>query len=289
MNFRDTPDHVKKAIYTGKGDTQIKIGHGGATMALAPGIERAAVTTLTAGMMGFMMPISESVAKKLVMREYGTVHPLAMQIVLLHHSLPMQDSLASKTSKLGDVERFSPSGPELIGFLDGLIQAATLLDGGTATGHAAELQALSARVVMARNHGCTVVTAYSALRAQFLTYSAALHAWCGPCSSGAEPKVTDHFEVADRLWKRADAMALLSTATDPAWAGISRKKEPSPKKDKVPPAHGDGVVKVRGTPRYPRHLTANPCKFYLRGGDCKWGENCHRYCYLTRDLPRYKP
>ena len=291
VNFKDTPDHVKKAIYTGKGDTLIKIGHGGATMALAPGIERAAVTTLTAGMMGFMMPISESVAKKLVMREYGAIHPMAMQIVLLHNSLPMQDSLASKTSKLGDVEKFLPSGPELIGFLDGLVQAATLLDGGSAVGHAAELQALSARVVMARNHGCTVATAYAAMRAQFLTYSAALHAWCGPCAIGPEPKVTDCFLVADRLWKRADAMALLSTSTDPAWIGIARKKTAAPAKDKHRsiPAHGDGVDKVRGGTGWPNHLQNPICMSYKRGKDCRWGENCHKYCYLTKDKPRFKP
>jgi len=129
------------------------------------------------------------------------------------------------------------------------------------------------------------------LRAQFLTYSAALHAWCGPCASGAEPKVTDHFKVADRLWKRADAMALLSTATDPAWAGISRKKEPAPNKGKVQqvPAHGDGVVKVKGTARWPSHLRGNPCMSYRRGDDCRWGEKCHKYCYLTKDMPRFKP
>ena len=64
---------------------------------------------------------------------------MAMQIVLLHHSVPMQSGLAGKASKLGDVEKYSPSGPELLGFLDGLVQAARMLDGGFSSGHATEL------------------------------------------------------------------------------------------------------------------------------------------------------
>ena len=77
-------------------------------------------------------------------------------------------------------------------------------------------------------------------------------------------------------------MALLSTATDPAWAGISRKKDAAPAKDKFKavPAHGDGIEKVKGSDRWPKHLK-NPI--------CRWGEKCHKYCYLTKDKPKFKP
>jgi hypothetical protein len=224
MNLSAAPDQARMAIFTGTGDKLVRFDNHSNGLKLAPGVAAAGENILVTGMMAECINVSRAHATLILKREYASVHPLVMAVVLNHTSTPTDDQVSAKLAKLNDVVLYKPSGPELLWWLHGLILAIRLIDRGDGSLHAFEMQALLARVQSARRQGATVLSVYAAVRSQFLCYHQALQLWCGPCSTGPEPKLNDDYPIATRMWMRQVQAALLSTAADGSWMGLAAAK-----------------------------------------------------------------
>jgi hypothetical protein len=225
MNLSAAPDQARMAIFTGTGDKLVRFDNHSNGLKLAPGVAAAGENILVTGMMAECINVSRAHATLILKREYASVHPLVMTVVLNHTSTPTEDQVSAKLAKLNDVVLFKPTGPELLGWLHGLILAIRLIDGGDGSLHAFEMQALLARVQSSRRQGATVLSVYAAVRSQFLCYHQALQLWCGPCSTGPEPKLNGDYPIATRMWMRQVQAALLSTAADGSWMGLAEAKK----------------------------------------------------------------
>jgi hypothetical protein len=103
----------------------------------------------------------------------------------------------------------------------------------------------------------------------------------GSAVMGAQKSYLDTLSPADR---KAVAKILRGDADDDRNRGNGRDKNKN-KKPRVP-ATGDDIVKTRGSPLWPQHVT-KVCRWFKLGKDCHAGKQCKLYCYLTKDAAKY--
>jgi hypothetical protein len=207
---------------------------------------------------------------------------------------------------------YTPTGPEIMSLISGIIAARSLFDSGSLL--IEDLLKMKLRLERA-NHGFLTVDhlhTWKALRVTFQCFSQKLNSWAKSPQACTEPRLSGFLQAADFLWGKADAQAFLVSTIDPAWAAqpgaggkwskgfdlsalsarerqsiaaeirtldSSRAKKPgsTTSPSSGTPATGGGKTKTKGSSLWPDHIRV-VCPNY---GDGK--ADCKRYCYLTRD------
>jgi hypothetical protein len=313
------PVDVRKAIITNTGDAKRKLGMGMGGGALAPGAMGNLQDTIQTGMSSDGYSVTFDECKYIVMCQFHKIHPRAFNACGLGQVGVVgsdADSLV-KAKMHPNLLTYTPTGPEIMSLISGIIAARSLFDSGSLL--IDDLLKMKLRLERANRGFLTAENTWKALRATFQCFSQKLNSWAKSPQASTEPKMSDPLPAADFLWGKADAQAFLVSTLDPAWsaqagAGAGRggskwnkgsdlsalssqerrsiaaeirkldsQKAGTPGNTSLTPATGDGKTKTKGSPLWPAHIRV-VCPSCGDGTACSEGADCKRYCYyLTRD------
>jgi len=293
LDLSNAPVALRKAVLKRTGDKKVPGMHG-FSMALAPGVEESCVDAILLGTEQSNIYLTEKTAIEIVTRDYSTIHPSVFTLTMHKYCKPDTSAIEKANAKYGSAVDYKPSGPELHCFLDGLVAAVKLIDGGERSVHAAEIETLRLRVNRAKVDCCPVLEVYGCLRSTFMCYKVMLNQWCNPLYQIDEPTIGDPFRQSEERWRKMEHRAYSNDDIDPLWlgravgstggggnggGGCSGKYLVT----------GDGKLKKQGTAPWLSKLEKRCiCGNWAKGQACANGSHCGRLCYETKNQAQYK-
>jgi hypothetical protein len=210
------PVGVRKAIITNTGDAKRKLGLGMEGGALAPRAMGNLQDTIQTGMSSDGHSVTLDECKYIVMCQFHKIHPSAFNACGLGQSVVDSDADSIvKAKNHPNLLTYTPTGPEIMSLISGIIAARSLFDSGSLL--IDDLLKMKLRLERANRGFLTVDHTWKALRATFQCFSQKLNSWAKLPQACTEPRLSGSLPSADFLWGKADAQAYLVSTIDPAW------------------------------------------------------------------------